>query len=264
MHNGAMSYHRIVADNHLHDLKERAARELGQVIRARGWTQARTADYLGVSQPRISNLLKGQIDKFTLDMLVTMLVGLDRPVELNFPDRTGWTRSAHREPDKDTQNKVDHYSELLRQEPGNALAYSRRADAYHRLGQLEQAIADYTRAFELDPDRPGALANRALLHGQAQQYKAALQDYATLQQRFPDYNLHQNRGLLYMDMQEYDKALADMNQSVKREPERPGPWTNRALLYLKMNQPDRARADYEMALTIDPTSDRIRQALAEL
>lgn len=259
-----MKYHRIVAENRLHDLKERAARELARVIRGRGWTQTYAAGFLAVSQPRISNLLKGHLEKFTLDMLLTMLVSLDRPVDLVFPDPSTWTRSPEWTHDPDQLSKVEHYTELIRQDPGNALAYSRRAGAYHRLEQLEQAIADYTKAFELDPSRPGALSNRALLYGQTQQFKAALQDYSTLLQRFPDYNVHQNRALLYMDMQDYENALADMNRAVELEPERPGPWTNRAMLHRKLDQPEKARADYEKALQIDPTSARTRQALAEL
>lgn len=43
-----------------------------------GWTQARAAEVLGVSQPRVSDLVTGKIDKFSLDALVNMLpaVGL--------------------------------------------------------------------------------------------------------------------------------------------------------------------------------------------
>ncbi|MBX3169363.1 MAG: tetratricopeptide repeat protein [Candidatus Eremiobacteraeota bacterium] len=262
-----MHYAHIAADNRLHDLKEKAARELGQVIRGRGWTQTRAAQFLSVSQPRISNLLSGHIEKFTLDMLITMLISLDRPVELAFPDPTQWRRSPNWSPDPqhaDSLNKVEHYSELIRQDPTNSLAHSRRADAYHRLGQDEQAIADYTRAFELDPSRPGALFNRASLYRHTKQYKAALLDYKTLLNRFPDCNIHQNRSLLYFEMQDYESALYDMDKAIEIEPERPGPWTNRAMLYRKLNQPAKARADYEKALEIDPTSWQIRQALEEL
>lgn len=36
-------------------------------------TQAEAAKIMGVSQPRISDLVNGKIDKFTIDMLVNML-----------------------------------------------------------------------------------------------------------------------------------------------------------------------------------------------
>jgi predicted XRE-type DNA-binding protein len=41
-------------------------------VKREGWTQAQTAKVLGVTQPRISNLIHGKIDVFALDMLVKM------------------------------------------------------------------------------------------------------------------------------------------------------------------------------------------------
>lgn len=195
-----------------------------------------------------------------------MLITLDRPVELTFPDPSEWRRSPTVTSDPnhaDSLNKVEHYSELIRQDPGNSLAHSRRADAYYRLGKLEQAIADYTKAYELEPGRPGPLFNRAGLYGRLKNYKAALQDYKTLLNRFPQENIYQNRSLLYFDMQDYESALYDMDRAIELEPERPGPWSNRGMLYLHLNQRDKARADYEKALEKDPTSVHVRQILQD-
>ena len=41
-------------------------------IEKRNWTQAEAAKNLGVSQSRISDLMRGKWDKFSLDMLVTL------------------------------------------------------------------------------------------------------------------------------------------------------------------------------------------------
>lgn len=43
-------------------------------VRRRGLTQARAAKLMGVTQPRISDLMRGKIDLFSIDMLVSMLV----------------------------------------------------------------------------------------------------------------------------------------------------------------------------------------------
>jgi predicted XRE-type DNA-binding protein len=47
--------------------------EVRKVIEARGLTQARAAKLFGVTQPRISNLVRGRIDLFSIDTLVDML-----------------------------------------------------------------------------------------------------------------------------------------------------------------------------------------------
>lgn len=46
--------------------------ELTTLIERENWTQARAAKALGVTQPRISNLVRGNINVFSLDMLVKM------------------------------------------------------------------------------------------------------------------------------------------------------------------------------------------------
>lgn len=46
---------------------------LARVIDDRGLTQAEAARIFGVTQPRVSDLVRGKIDLFSIDMLVNML-----------------------------------------------------------------------------------------------------------------------------------------------------------------------------------------------
>ncbi len=47
--------------------------ELTKLIKARHFTQAAAAKWLGVTQPRISDLTRGKIDRFSTDNLIEML-----------------------------------------------------------------------------------------------------------------------------------------------------------------------------------------------
>jgi len=49
---------------------------------AKGLAQREAADRFGVSQPRLNDLLRGKIDKFSLDALVNMLARAGLRVEL--------------------------------------------------------------------------------------------------------------------------------------------------------------------------------------
>jgi predicted XRE-type DNA-binding protein len=51
-------------------------------IRAQNYSQSKVASILGVHQPRISNLMNGRIDLFSIDELVNMLTALDVDVKL--------------------------------------------------------------------------------------------------------------------------------------------------------------------------------------
>ena len=46
---------------------------LSKLIEARGLTQAQAAGLFGVTQPRVSDLVRGKIDRFSVDTLIAML-----------------------------------------------------------------------------------------------------------------------------------------------------------------------------------------------
>ena len=43
-----------------------------QQLKAQGWTQAEAARRLGITQPCVSRLIKGKVEDFSLDMLLTL------------------------------------------------------------------------------------------------------------------------------------------------------------------------------------------------
>ena len=47
--------------------------ELSKLIEDRGLTQIKAAKLFGVSQPRVSDLVRGKIERFSVDTLIAML-----------------------------------------------------------------------------------------------------------------------------------------------------------------------------------------------
>jgi len=62
---------------------------LEEHIKAQGWTQAEAARQLGVTQPRVSDLMRGKIQLFGLDTLVNMVSATGRHVEVRVTDDDG-------------------------------------------------------------------------------------------------------------------------------------------------------------------------------
>jgi predicted XRE-type DNA-binding protein len=56
--------------------------ELQELVRSRGWTQEEAAGHLGMTQPRLNDLLRGRIDKFSLDALVLLAARAGLAVQL--------------------------------------------------------------------------------------------------------------------------------------------------------------------------------------
>ncbi|MEM8779803.1 MAG: helix-turn-helix transcriptional regulator [Cyanobacteria bacterium P01_G01_bin.49] len=58
--------------------------DLRQFIQDKGWTQQEAASFFGETQPRISNLINGDINRFSVDKLIIMLkqAGMEVKVEV--------------------------------------------------------------------------------------------------------------------------------------------------------------------------------------
>jgi len=63
-------------------LRANLIREIRAKVTAAGWTQTETASQLGITQPRVSDLLNGKLSKFSLDALVNMLARLGGEIEM--------------------------------------------------------------------------------------------------------------------------------------------------------------------------------------
>jgi predicted XRE-type DNA-binding protein len=55
---------------------------LMQHIRENGWTQTEAAKRLGVTQPRVSDLLRGKINLFGIDTLINMVAAVGLRVDV--------------------------------------------------------------------------------------------------------------------------------------------------------------------------------------
>jgi len=58
--------------------------KIEELLQARGLTQAEAARIMRVSQPRVSDLLRGRLDLFSTDALIDMLARLGVRVRLAF------------------------------------------------------------------------------------------------------------------------------------------------------------------------------------
>lgn len=68
---------------------------LQERIVKRGLTQAKAAELLGVTQPRVSDLLRGKIERFSAEALVDMLAALGQEVVFSIrPAKRGHLRAG--------------------------------------------------------------------------------------------------------------------------------------------------------------------------
>jgi len=56
--------------------------QIATIVTEKGWTQAEAAAQCGVTQPRMSDLLRGRVSNFSLDALVNIATAIGRRVHV--------------------------------------------------------------------------------------------------------------------------------------------------------------------------------------
>lgn len=56
--------------------------DLRNFIEAKGWTQSEAAVFFNETQPRISNLMRGEIARFSVDKLIVMLTRAGMQIDI--------------------------------------------------------------------------------------------------------------------------------------------------------------------------------------
>ena len=54
--------------------------QIAAIVTEKGWTQVEAARRCGVTQPRINDLLRGRVSRFSLDALVNIATAIGRKV----------------------------------------------------------------------------------------------------------------------------------------------------------------------------------------
>ena len=63
-------------------MKAKLVREIGEIIRSKGLTQTEAAKILGLTQPKLSAVLRGQFRGISERKLIACLTSLGRDVEI--------------------------------------------------------------------------------------------------------------------------------------------------------------------------------------
>lgn len=67
-------------------LRAELLRAIADHIAAQGWTQAEAAARCNVTQPRINDLIRGRMSRFSLDALVNIAAAMGRHVHVELRD----------------------------------------------------------------------------------------------------------------------------------------------------------------------------------
>jgi len=154
------------------------------------------------------------------------------------------------------RNSFDLWSYAIEKEPAKAsVAYKNRGVYFYETGQFDKAIADYSRAIDLDPRYVHAYNNRGLALNAEGQPDRAVVDYSKAIALKPNYfEAYANRGLSFDDLGQIDKAIADYDEAIALKPSDYNLYNWRGISFDKTNRFEKAIADYDKAIALNPAS----------
>jgi tetratricopeptide (TPR) repeat protein len=156
-------------------------------------------------------------------------------------------------------------SRAVELDPKLSDAWSGRGIAYIELGQPEKAIADLSRAIELDPTFAEFWSNRGYACNRLGQYDRAVADCSRAIELDPKFaKAWLNRGAAYGHLGESDKAVADYSRAIELNSKNAVVWSHRGDTYRTLKQYDKAVADYSRAIELNPQNGLIYNELAWL
>jgi tetratricopeptide (TPR) repeat protein len=151
------------------------------------------------------------------------------------------------------QEAIEKFSEIIRDDPNNALAFFNRGRCYQEEAQqLDAAIADYSQAIILNPKYAEAYNNRGVAHlSKANAYRA-IADLELAIAYAKHANFYNNMGNAYFILLDFSNALPNYSEAIKLDPSFVSAYCNRGGTYHLQGQLGLAISDFDKAVELDP------------
>jgi tetratricopeptide (TPR) repeat protein len=158
---------------------------------------------------------------------------------------------------------IAKYSQGIRENPRDSVAYFFRAQAYNYKKDFDNALADMNQAIALHPDGL-SYNNRGTCYYAKGLTDQALADYdEALKLGFSNSTIYLNRGMALKDKARYTEALRDFDQALEMDPTAKIIFAYQGDSLFALGQYQKAAQDYEQYLASYP-KDEIHIALQGL
>lgn len=125
---------------------------------------------------------------------------------------------------------------------------------FFELGHYGDAVAEYTRALEDQPNMIGAYVNRARAYERLRRLREASDDYAQairIDPRAADAFL--GRGALLLGHGDPGRSIADFNRAIDLQPSWVAPYFNRGMAHYRLGMWPEAEADFTTVIQRNPS-----------
>jgi tetratricopeptide (TPR) repeat protein len=131
-------------------------------------------------------------------------------------------------------------------------------------GWLDEAVKEFKKAIELDPNSSHAYDNLATVFAEKKQYREALEAYLTALRLEPDSATAHYNLACFLSQHALEFAISEYKTAIEYEPDYPDAHLNLGLTYADAGQEEEAERELKTAIELEPTDAFPRHELAGL
>lgn len=153
---------------------------------------------------------------------------------------------------QDYRSALADQDTAIRYNPNDGITYYNRGNTRYDMQDLTGALADYDIALRYEPNYYKALYQRGLVQYELGNYTQSIADYTNALAITRTADAYTGRGNAYTMSRQFTQAIADLNESIRLEPNDALHRYNRGVAHERNGDTADALADYTSALSIDP------------
>lgn len=147
---------------------------------------------------------------------------------------------------------LSDYGKMIEIDPNYPTAYRNRALVYIAEGKFTQAIVEFSRAIMIKkptlPKNADLYGMRGSLYDQLGSHIQAISDYTHGIEMYPHWpEAYLKRGISYFEMGKFSQAIADFSKAIELNPDYAEAYNNRSFIYFQLKEYDHAWADVDKA-----------------
>jgi RNA polymerase sigma factor (sigma-70 family) len=168
-------------------------------------------------------------------------------VKLVSDDITGWIAA---EEAVLVDEAIDFYTKVIQANDEHMAARVKRAQVRECLGERAKAIAELTEAIAIGPPSAVVYGIRGEMFHSDKEYDKAIADMTESIRLYPWAGTYVGRGQCWAGKGEYGKAIADYDESIRLDPNSGLSYLNRGLAWVHQEAHDKALADFTKAIEL--------------
>lgn len=151
------------------------------------------------------------------------------------------------------EEAIANYDKALELNPDYYQAWYNHGYILDEVGRQEEAIASYDKSIESKPDFQEAWHNRGLLLDNLGHHEEALKSHdMALKLKPDDYETFYNRGISLHKLERYEQEIASYDKAIELKPDYANAWFNKACVYGFKGDADQTIENLAKAIELDP------------